>query len=415
MHEFNYRKKMLYCENVALEKLAREFKTPLYVYSYKTIISHFNKIKTAFRRFKPLICYSVKSNANLSILRLLTKAGAGLDIVSGGELFKAQKTGVKANKIVYASVGKTDEEIKEALKAEILFFNVESPAELENINRIAAALNKKASVALRINPDIESGTHAYITTSKKENKFGIDLITAGDIFLRKEQYPHIIIDGLHLHIGSQITKAEPYKKALKKIITFLDKNRIRIKYINLGGGLGIVYDNEKPQTAEKFAAAGSPLLKKINARLILEPGRFIIGNSGGLLAKTLYVKEAASKTFVITDTAMNDLMRPSLYKAFHKILPLNKTKAYFKKPVDIVGPICETGDFLGLSRKFPKVAGGDFLAVLGAGAYGFSMSSNYNARCRPAEILVKGSKYYPIRKRETYRDLIAADINAKGL
>ena len=415
MHEFKYKKNEFYCENVKIAELAEKFGTPLYIYSRKTLLDHFNKIKRAFSEFEPLICYSVKSNANLNILRILIKEGAGLDVVSGGELYKALKAGVKPSKIVYASVGKTDEEIQEALKAGILFFNVESVPELENINRIAKKLRKKANAAIRVNPDIDPETHEYITTSKKENKFGIDLKTAREIFSSMDKYECLNLNGIHLHIGSQITKAKPYKDALKKIISFIKANKISLDYINLGGGLGIVYDNEKPQTAESFAKAIAPLLRKINARLILEPGRFIMGNSGILAAKVVYVKDTPTKTFVITDTAMNDLMRPSLYKAFHAIVPLRKSRSYFKKPVDIVGPVCETGDFLGKSRKFHKVESGDFLVVLGAGAYGFSMSSNYNARPRAAEVLVKGNKYYLIRKRETYQDLIATDLKVKGV
>jgi diaminopimelate decarboxylase len=415
MHEFKYKSNKLYCENVCLEKLAREFSTPLYVYSYKTLTDHFNKIKRAFKEFRPLICYSVKSNANLSLLRILVGQGAGLDVVSGGELYKALSIGVNPGRIVYASVGKTDKEIMEAIKAGILFFNVESVPELENINRLAAKLKKKVKAALRINPDVDPQTHEYITTSKKENKFGIDLQVARDIFSSLDKYPMVEISGLHLHIGSQITKAKPYQDALKKVIRFIAQNKIRLEYINLGGGLGIVYDKEKPQTAESFAQAIAPLLRKIKAKLILEPGRFIVGNSGVLLAQAVYIKEAAAKTFIITDTAMNDLMRPSLYKAYHNILPLKKARSYFKKPVDIVGPVCESGDFLAKSRKFPQVSSGDFLAVLGAGAYGFSMSSNYNARPRAAEVLVRGSKYYLIRRRETYKDLIQTDIKVKGI
>ncbi len=415
MHEFKYKKNKFYCENVPLELLAEEFKTPLYVYSHKTLVDHFRKIKLAFSEFKPLICYSVKSNANLNILRILIREGAGLDVVSGGELYKALKAQVKPSKIVFASVGKTDEEIREALKADILFFNVESVPELENINRIAKKFKKKANVAIRVNPDVDAKTHEYITTSKKENKFGIDLKVAKEIFSSTDKYEYLNLNGIHLHIGSQITTAKPYKDALKKIITFIKANKIRLDYINLGGGLGIIYDDEKPQTAESFAKAIAPLLRKIKARLILEPGRFIVGNSGALVAKVLYVKDAPTKTFVITDTAMNDLMRPALYKAFHAIVLLEKSKSYFKKLVDIVGPVCETGDFLGKSRKFHKVKSGGFLVVLGAGAYGFSMSSNYNARPRAAEVLVKGNKYYLIRKRETYQDLIATDVKVKGI
>lgn len=413
MHEFKYKNSQFYCENVNLEQIAEKIGTPFYLYSHKTIVDHFRKIKSAFKEFHPLICFSMKSNSNLSFLKILAKEGSGLDIVSGGELYKALKVGVKPEKIVYASVGKTKAEIKQAVKAGILFFNVESIPELMLINKTAGLLRKRVKIAIRLNPDITPGTHAYITTSKKENKFGLDFESAKSIFRAKNNFPSLSIEGLHVHIGSQITKAKPYQDALRKVVEFINslkKEHIEIKSLNIGGGLGIIYAKEKPQTAQSFAENVSPLLRKAGVNIILEPGRFIAGNSGILVTKVLYIKQTPHKNFVIVDAGMNDLLRPSLYGAYHTIVPHRKIPAKFSKPVDIVGPICESGDFLAKERIFPEVKERDLLAVLGAGAYGFTMSSNYNSRPRAAEVLVKGSKFYLVRKRETYKDLISKEI-----
>jgi len=412
MHEFKYKKNQLYCEGVNIAEAAKKVGTPFYIYSRKTLLDHYRKIKEAFKEFEPLICFSMKCNSNLSLLKILVKEGAGLDIVSGGELFKGLKTNIDEKKIVYASVGKTAKEIKEAVAAGILFFNVESLPELVLINKIAGQLAKKVKVAIRLNPDITPGTHAYITTSKKENKFGLDFKSAAAIFKAKGKFANVSIEGVHVHIGSQITKAEPYKKALSKVLGFMEKmrkNGVEINYLNIGGGLGIVYSKEKPQTALSFARSISPLLRKAKAKIILEPGRFIAGNSGVLVTKVVYVKKT-QKIFVIVDAGMNDLLRPSLYEAYHSILPQKKVSAKFNKKVDIVGPICESGDFLAKNRRFAKVKEGDLLVVLGAGAYGFSMSSNYNSRPRAAEVLVEGEKFHLIRKRETYADLISEEV-----
>jgi len=390
--------------------LARDFGTPLYVYSQRTILEHFLKLKNAFKPINPLICYSVKANSNLSLLKLLTGSGAGLDIVSGGELYRAQKAGCPGKKIVYASVGKTAKEIKEALKCGILLFNVESLAELQRINRVAGKLGKKAEVALRFNPDVASGTHKYITTGKSENKFGMDHGTVKGIFLNSSDYPNLNISGIHMHIGSQILEASPFVKTIKKaagLVAELRKKRVEPKYLNIGGGLGVVYNEEKPQSAAEFAKKVLPLLKKIQMKVILEPGRFIMGNAGILVSEVVYVKDTPVKKFIIVDAAMNDFARPSLYGAYHKIVALEKSadKTSAAKPADIVGPVCESGDFLGKARQL-SAEEGEYIAVLGAGAYGFSMSSNYNSRPRAAEVLVDGKKARLIRKRETYRDLI---------
>jgi diaminopimelate decarboxylase len=402
-----------------VQDLANRFGTPLYVYSYKTLVDHYIKLKTAFREIKPLICYSVKANSNLAILRALVDKGAGLDIVSGGELFRAIKAGCPSEKIVYASVGKTDKEIEEAIRRRILFFNVESLPELENINRIAKKLHRITNVAVRINPDVEPKTHKFITTGKITNKFGIDFNSAFRILLLRHNFTNVRISGLHIHIGSQITTSEPFVAAISKMVNFIAQIKrmgINLEYLNIGGGLGIVYDKETPQTAQKFAAKVLPLLKRTNLKIILEPGRFIVGNAGILVTKVLYIKSSPKKKFIIVDAGMNDLIRPALYDAYHQILPLqttgNRQRAIEK--VDIVGPICESADFFAKERKMPKVLDGDYLAIMGAGAYGFSMASNYNSRRRIAEILVAKDKTFVIRKRETYADLVHNEIIPSG-
>lgn len=416
MHYFAYKKNNLYCENTNIAGIVDRFGTPLYIYSARTIVEHFHKIKKAFSVINPLICYSVKANSNIALLQLLVDKGAGLDIVSGGELHRAKKAGCLGSKIVYASVGKTEKELRNAAKYGILMFNVESRAELARINHVAYGMGKRVNVALRLNPDVEPSTHAYITTAKKENKFGMDIDSVKNIFLHREAYPHLNIIGIHLHIGSQITSPGPYVAAIRKagkLLRDIAREGVHLEYFNIGGGLGIVYDKEKPQTAQEFANKIMPLLKSINLKVILEPGRFIMGNAGIVATKVLYVKNSYNKQFIIVDAAMNDLIRPSLYGAYHKIIPLCNLphKAHgihHIKKADIVGPICESGDFLGKDRKITAQEG-DYLAVLGAGAYGFSMSSNYNSRPRTAEVLVKGRKIYLIRERETYQDLTAKE------
>lgn len=408
MHEFRYKKNELYCENIKVQDLVKKYGSPLYVYSYKTIIDHFLKLKSAFKTIRPLICFSVKANSNLTILKSLVKKGAGLDIVSGGELYRAIKAGCPADKIAYASVGKTDKEIQEAVKAGILFFNAESLAELENLNRIAKKQGRHVNAAIRINPDVEPKTHKFITTGKLTNKFGIDFDAAKEIILNHKKFSHLNIKGLHLHIGSQITEGDPFVAAIKKMVSFIDylrKEGIKLEYLNIGGGLGIIYESEKPQTAEKYAKKILPLLKKTGLKVILEPGRFIVGNAGIFVAKVLYLKKTPYKKFVIVDGGMNDLIRPALYEAYHHVSPLTLRSLEMEK-VDVVGPICESGDFFAKDRKIEKVDQGDYLAVFSAGAYGFTMASNYNSRPRPAEVMVKNGKTYLIRKRETYSDLI---------
>jgi len=414
MHEFKYKGKHLYCEDLKVQDLAERFGTPLYIYSYHTLIDHFMKLRAAFRQINPLICYSVKANSNLAILKALVDKGAGLDIVSGGELFRAIKVDCPAHKIVYASVGKTDSEIGEAVKRRILFFNVESLAELENINRICRNLDKVANVAIRINPDVEPKTHKFITTGKLTNKFGIDFTAVERIFTKRSIFSRLNIKGLHIHIGSQITESAPYVAAITKITGFINrlkKKGIDLEYLNIGGGLGIIYDKETPQTAQKFAQKILPLLRKTGLKIILEPGRFIVGNAGILVTEVLYIKSGPKKKFVIVDAGMSDLIRPALYGAYHQVLSTNtEHRAGGSERVDIVGPICESADFFAKERKITKVKEGDYLAVMSAGAYGFSMSSNYNSRVRAGEVLVVKDKVFLVRERETHEDLVDNEI-----
>ena len=418
MHEFKYKNSKLYCESTCIEDIARRIPTPFYLYSYKTIIDHYRKIRKAFSSVRPLICYSMKANSNLAIARSLVKQGAGLDIVSGGELFKALKVGANPKKVVYASVGKTPQEIRRAIKLGILFFNVESIPELELINKIARGLEKRTGVCIRINPDVEPKTHKFITTGKLTNKFGIDFWTAKEIFLMRHTFDSVEIKGLHIHIGSQIITSKPFISAIRKILKFIDeleKEGVRIEYLNIGGGLGIIYNNEKPQTAKEFARAILPLLKNRRLKIILEPGRFIVGNAGVLVTKVTYVKKTRMKNFVIVDAAMNDLIRPALYDAYHEISPINRTSSKIKPKYDIVGPVCESADFFAKDRKLNELNTGDLLAVMSVGAYGFVMSSNYNARCRPTEVLLKGNKYYVVRRRESYSDIIRGEYIPREL
>jgi diaminopimelate decarboxylase len=413
MHEFKFKNNLLYCEDVPVRDLVKKYNTPLYVYSYNTFIGHFLKLKAAFRQVNPLICYSVKANSNLAILRALVARGAGLDIVSGGELFRALKAGCDPAKIVYASVGKTDAEIEGAIRKGIKFFNVESLPELENINRIAGRLHKITNVAIRINPDVAPKTHHYITTGKLTNKFGIDFATARKVLLLSRKLRHVNISGIHIHIGSQITDGAPFLEAIRKVVAFISQLKLKgvnIEYLNIGGGLGIIYQNEKPQTADQFARKVLPVLKDSGLKIIMEPGRFIIGSAAILAVKVLYIKKTPLKNFMIVDTGMNDLIRPALYDAHHEIVPLKTPASNKTMKVDVVGPICESGDFLAKARNLPVTKEGDFLAVMCTGAYGFSMASNYNSRRRPAEVLIKGNRVKLIRKREGLEDLIRNEI-----
>lgn len=411
MHYFHYKNNQLCCEDVRVGDIVEKIGSPCYVYSLRTIIEHFRKLKSAFKELNPLICYSMKANSNLAVCRALVKEGAGLDVVSGGELYRALKIKTDPRKIVFAGVGKTGREIREAMKAGILFFNVESEAELERIQELCIRLRCSVDVCLRINPEVEAHTHHYIRTAKKESKFGLSFSAARHILLNRGRFFNVNIKGLHIHIGSQITQTRPYVQAVKKISSFIKEMKalgIQFEYFNLGGGMGIVYKNkEEAQTAHVLARALAPMLKKLGLKIILEPGRFIVGSAGILVSRVTYVKKTKAKNFAIMDCGMNDLIRPSLYEAYHDIVPLQKASAQATRVTyDVVGPICEAGDFLAKDRAMPLLEGGEFLAVMGAGAYGFSMSSNYNSRPRAAEVLVRGRKFFLIRKRERYLDLV---------
>ena len=413
MHSFEYRQGELYCEQVPVSRIVKELGTPCYIYSHATLVRHFQVYDRAFAAVPHIIAFAMKANSNLAILRLMAKEGSGVDIVSGGELFRALKAGMPPSKIVFAGVGKSAEEIRDALKANILMFNVESSAELQAINDVAASVGKKAWVALRINPDIDPKTHPYISTGLKKSKFGIAADRALDEFKLASSLSHIDVVGVHKHIGSQLTDVTPFVEALKKILKLVEILRstgINVRYLNIGGGLGITYSDETPPMPQDLADAISPLVRDLDVTLIMEPGRVIVGNAGILVTKVLYMKEGESKKFVIVDAAMNDLIRPSLYGAYHEIRPLSEgVLQRGKHQVDVVGPVCESGDFLAKDRSLPDVRPGEALAVMSAGAYGFVMSSNYNSRPRVPEALVKDGEIHVIRARESYDDLVKGE------
>ena len=414
LHDFHRVKGELVCEKVPVRRIVEEVGTPAYIYSYNTLVGHYRKLVEAFSAIKPLICFSVKANNNLAILHLLVKEGAGLDIVSGGELHKALKAKCPPMRIVYASVGKHREEIEESLKKGIFCFNVESPAELRAIDAAAKLQRIRARVALRVNPDVEAHTHAYITTGKKETKFGIDVKTAVGLVRDHKAYSSIEIIGIHLHIGSQITQAQPFIEAIERGSEVIKAGRgvgLEMGWINLGGGLGIIYKDETPQTALAFASAVLPLLQSLKVRLILEPGRFIVGNAGILVSEVLYMKPGPNKSFAIMDAGMNDLLRPALYGAYHEVVPVGEPGPQNGHGlIDVVGPVCESADVLARDRKLGDVQSGELLAILGAGAYGSTMASNYNGRLRPVEVLVRGNKWAVIRNRDTMLDLTRHDV-----
>jgi len=408
MNFFHYQDNILYCEEVLVSNIAKEIGTPFYLYSNKTIIDHYKKIDKALESIDHLICFSMKSNSSMAICRSLANEGSGVDIVSGGELYRAIKAGFPPQKIVFAGVSKTEAEIEYALNTDILMFNVESMAEVKAINRVAGRMGKKAKIALRINPDVDAGTHKHITTGKKENKFGLAIEKATEYFSESAEMENLDVIGVHAHIGSQITSTTPYVESinrLAKLIDDLDKIGIKIQTLNIGGGLGIIYNEENPSTAQQFAEAIIPLVKTTGRKLIIEPGRFIVGNAGILVTKVTYIKPNGSKIFIIVDAGMNDLIRPALYDSYHSIKPL-VMKGLKEIVADIVGPICESADCFAKERKIESVEEGDLLAIFSAGAYGFVMSSNYNSRPKVAEVLVIGDKYYTVCKRETYEDLI---------
>jgi diaminopimelate decarboxylase len=413
MHDFQYKNGELYCENVPVKTVAQRVGTPFYLYSSNTLAMHFRAFDNAFSGVPRLICYALKSNSNSAVLRLLGREGAGADIVSGGELFRALRAGIDPKKIVYAGVGKRKDEIEYALKIGILMFNVESGDELRALDEAAGEMRATARIALRVNPNIDPKTHAYISTGLKENKFGIPIEHALEYYHMAKSLPHVEVVGVHHHIGSQITEVQPFVDALEKVVAFVKELKaagMNIKYIDIGGGLGITYKDETPPQPRELAQAVQPLLKESGCTLVLEPGRAIVGNAGILVTSVLYHKDSGKKKFIIVDAGMNDLIRPSLYEAYHEIKPVVEPSPTPEQGVfDVVGPICESGDFLAKDRELPLVERGELLAVMSGGAYGFSMSSNYNSRPRVAEVLVRGSEYFVIRERETYNDLIKGE------
>lgn len=432
VHSFHYRDGRLFCEEVELERVAQEFGTPLYVYSAGTILDHYRRLEAALAPLDHLICYAVKANSNGAILKLLAQAGAGFDIVSGGELFRVLKAGGDARKCSFAGVGKSREEIEYALEEGVLSFNVESEAELRCIDEIARSKATRAPIALRVNPDVDAGTHRYTSTGRGENKFGIALDRVPAVYEQAARMPNILIRGIQMHIGSQITDAAPFAEAIQKVAPVIRelKERHPIEFFSVGGGIGIVYESsfasgsrewwtEKdrvdatmtlPLTIQDYAAAILPPLRSIGLRVLLEPGRLLVGNAGVLLTRVRYRKESGNKKFVIVDAGMNDLIRPALYQSYHEIVPVREPATAKRESVDVVGPVCESGDFFAQDRELPEMAEGDLAALMSTGAYGFAMASNYNSRPLPAEVLVHGDRYALIRRRQSREDLIRGEI-----
>ncbi len=411
MHDFQYHGDQLYCEEFPIQAIAKEVGTPFYLYSLNTLENHFKAFDSAFSQVEHLVCFSAKANSNLAILRVFVRLGGGVDVVSGGELFRAMKAGARSDKIVYSGVGKRREEIEYALEFPILMFNVESSQELVAIDQIAGKMGTQAPVSLRVNPDVDPRTHPYISTGLKKNKFGINIQKSIDQYLLASTLPNIKVIGVSCHIGSQLTDLGPFLDAgqrIKELILKLRAEGIHIQYMDLGGGLGITYHQEEPPHPREYAQSLLGELNGIGCTLILEPGRVIVGNAGILVTQVLYTKEGGEKNFIIVDAAMNDLIRPSLYGSYQRIQPVQR---FDRREIaaDVVGPICESGDFLAKDRKLPKVEPGELLAVMSAGAYGFSMASNYNSRPRAPEVLVARDRFYTIREREDYDDLIKGE------
>ncbi len=412
MHDFQYRDGELHCERVSLSRIAKEVGTPCYVYSHTTLVRHYRVFDGAFQSIPHIVAFAMKANSNVAILRLMAREGSGADIVSGGELYRALRAGIPPSKIVFAGVGKSWEEIRYALETDILMFNVESSDELRAIDDVAAEMGRRARVALRINPDIDPQTHPYISTGLKKSKFGISAARALDEFKLASSLQHTEVVGVHKHIGSQLTEVAPFVDALKKVVALVETLKghgTDIRYINIGGGLGITYSDETPPLPKDLAEALSPLIRDLKCVLIMEPGRVIAGNAGILMTRVLYTKEAEAKHFVIVDAAMNDLIRPTLYNAYHDILPVREVQRGNPVTVDVVGPVCESGDFLAKDRTMPEAKPGDLLAVMSAGAYGFTMASNYNSRPRVPEVLIREGEIHVIRRRETYDDLVRGE------
>jgi diaminopimelate decarboxylase len=411
MHYFSYVDGELYCESVPLRVIAEEVGTPVYVYSRRTLRQHYLRLSDAFAELRHLICFSVKANPNLAVLSVLAAEGTGADIVSEGELQRALKAGIPAGKIVFAGIGKTREEMASAIRAGILMFNVESRSELEALEGVAGDMGSTADIALRVNPDVDPETHPYIATGLKEAKFGIGMNDAISAYERAASLPHINVVGIHQHIGSQIAQVEPFRESLLKTGEMVEKLRdegLDIKYVNIGGGFAIPYHEEEVPYPKDYAEAIGSILANTGCEVILEIGRMIVGNAGTLLTRVLYRKSSGDKNFVVVDAAMNDLIRPSLYGSFHDILPVKKLDRE-EETVDVVGPICESGDFMARERSLGRSEPGELLAIMSAGAYAFSMASNYNSRRRAAEVMVDDDRYGVVRVRETYEDLMRGE------
>src|SRR5436309_748492 len=433
MHFFRYRDGHLYCEDVDLARVAEELGTPTYVYSAGTILDHYARLDTALHSLDHLICYAVKANSNRAILKLLAGAGAGFDIVSGGELYRVLAAGGDPAKCTFAGVGKSPEEIEYALKQRVCSFNVESEAELDHINRIAAAKETCAPIALRVNPDVDPHTHEYISTGSHENKFGIPLDRIGAVYEQAAKMRNVEIVGVQMHIGSQIAEAKPFSSAIGKVAPIVRelKSRYGIKFLSVGGGMGIVYQRALESGSGKwwhehgnesfafsvsdYAGAIVPPLRELDVRILVEPGRFLVGNGGVLLIRVRYIKKSGAKKFAIVDAGMNDLIRPALYQSYHEIVPCRASVSDAFERIDIVGPVCESGDFFALDREMPELQEGDLLAIMSAGAYGFVMASNYNSRPLPTEALVRGDKFALIRQRQTWEDLASGEVEASLL
>ena len=430
MHDFRYAGKKLFCESVALDALAEKFGTPLFIYSQRTLTRHFQKLDRAMSPVDHLVCFAVKSNSNQSVLRTLANLGSGFDIVSGGELQRVIAAGGDARKCVFAGVGKTEPEIEFALRRGVYSFNAESEPELQRINRVAARLKKVAPVAVRVNPNVDAHTHAKITTGTYENKFGIAIEQIEGVYARAAKLKNLRLRGVQMHIGSQLTEVAPFEQAVRKVVPLVQRLKARhgLEFFSIGGGLGIIYQpalasgttawwegpGRKFLTPQKYAARLVPLLQPLGLRILMEPGRFISGNSGALVTRVEYVKRTGKKNFVIVDAAMNDLIRPAFYEAYHEIVSLTR-KGGAPVSTDVVGPVCESGDFFCKDRALPKVGEGDRLALLSAGAYGFVMASNYNTRSLAAEVLVSGRRAALVRERQPVAEIWAGERIAPWL
>jgi diaminopimelate decarboxylase len=425
MDYFHYRNQVLHAEETPIPALAERYGTPLFVYSQRTLLHHLAQLQRAFAAVEPLICYSLKTNPNLAICRLMGEHGAGFDVTSGGELYRALKAGGTGPKIVFAGVGKTDAEFRSALESDVGLFNVESEAELHALADMAGGVGKQANVALRVNPALPPKTHVKTDTSVKGTKFGLDIETILDVATGVVGNPHVKIVGLHMHLGSPIITTQPYREGIEKGLALIDQLRRqghRVSVLNMGGGFGIHYRKQEAPPADAFAEVIVPAVKKSGCKLVLEPGRFIVGNAGILVSRVVYTKESGGRRFIIQDAAMNDLIRPTLYESFHRIWPVAPALGLPAPPEDyetdipgtrlhdVVGPVCESGDFLAKDRRLPEMHRSDLLATFSAGAYGMAMASNYNSRPRAAEVLVDGASHRMIRRRETFEDMLRTEL-----